>query len=66
MEVENKTLACVKRAHKRYVETHREKISAISLKYHNKNKDDPEYKARTVCPVRSPISCLAGPARVVV
>ena len=46
MEVENKTLACVKRAHKRYVETHREKISAISLKYHNKNKDDPEYKAK--------------------
>ena len=46
MEFENKTLACIKRAQRKYVENHREKMTTISMKYHNKNKDDPEYKER--------------------
>lgn len=46
MDTENKTLACIKRAQKKYKENHREKMTAISMKYHNKNKNSPDYKEK--------------------
>lgn len=43
MEAENKTLACVKRAHKKYAQAHPEKMCEAVKRYYHKNKNDPEF-----------------------